>query len=152
MHYVARRTRNPAADLARGWSAWNGQYEAHPFSLPIIDNALTALPDDTAETYEHNNDCDLDDPETAADFCRDVLDIDVQRCPSTHLYAVRHHRGLSCYDLTTDDLDTARSTLTSLRADWLTGGIVGLNPTAFHHAKDDIYIFQVDEITTQHDS
>lgn len=151
--FVARRTMNPQADLARGWSAWNGQYEAHPFSLSDVDNALMSNDDDAVDNYNDENDCDVsENAEAAADFCREVLDINVQRCPVTELYAVRHHDGLSSYAVDADSVESAIEAAKTLKADWLTGGVTGLRPAAFHHVRDDIYVFECESTDSQMDS
>lgn len=151
--FVIRRTPNPTADLARGWSSWNGQYEAHPFSLADVDNALMSIDDDVVENYNDENDCDVsEDAAAAADFCRQVLDINVQRCPATELYAVRHHDGLSCYELAATDLDSAIAEARNAKHNFATGGCCAIEPTAFHLAYDDIYVFECESIEAQHDS
>lgn len=153
MVFVVRRTQNPEADIARGWSAWNGQHEAHPFSLSDVDNALMSLDDDAVENYNDENDCDVaDDASAAADFCREVLDINVQRCPATGLYAVRHHNGISSYELSATDVDSAVSEASKANNNFLTGGCCAINPTAFHLVRDDIYVFECESIEAQMDS
>lgn len=142
MYYVARRTMNPAADLQRGWSAWGGMYEAHPFSLAAVEMKLCER--DDVEFIE--------DARKAAEFVRDELDLDVQKCPATGMYALRHHDGLSSYELDADSIDTAISAAKSLNANWLTGGCCAVKPVAFHHVADDIYVFECEAIEAQHDS
>lgn len=151
--FVIRRTPNPQADLVRGWSAWNGQYEAHPFSLAAVDAALCAVDSDVIDEYNADNDCDVsEDAAAAAEFCREALDIDVQRCTTTGLYAVRHHAGLSSYELAATDIDSAIAEARDAKHNFATGGCCAIEPTAFRLLHDDIYVFECESIEAQHDS
>lgn len=140
--FVVRRTQNPQADLTRGWSAWNGQYEEHPFSLYAVDNALSCR--DDVEFIE--------DAAEAAEFCCDELDVDVRRCPATGLYAVRHHAGLASYELSASDVDNAITEARDYVANFATGGCCAVNPISFHHVRDDIYVFECESLEAQMDS
>jgi hypothetical protein len=142
--FVVRRTSNPAADLARGWSAWNGIYEAHPASLPSVGQLCDAgeidsddIPDDAADAAEWIND------ETAAH---------VRRCPATGLYADYHHDGISSYEIEAETLDEAIAEAAAAKHTWITGGVAACGLKSYHHVRDDIYVFECESVESQADS
>ena len=165
-HFTIRRTTNPAADLARGWSAWGGQYEVSPLSLADVDNVMSersmdeydvinALDDHlTVETEEGWEIVDSDEArESVAEWVRDELNVDVQRCPSSGLYAIRHHDGLSSYEIDADSAETAIEIAKKSTHNFLTGGVRAIGPVAYYPTSiADVYVFECREIGTQADS
>ena len=168
--FVARCTTNPESDVARGWSAWGGVYVRHPLDHGSVENAMLdrGYDEETvinaiADEYTHQTDEGwwelVDSPEALeaiAEWCRDELDIDIQRCPVLGLYAHCHHEGISCYELEAETLQEAIAEAEHLQASWTTGGVTGLRPTAYfptsRTASEDIYVFEVAECGAQMDS
>lgn len=163
--YVVRRTTNPESDLQRGWSAWGGQFEESPLSLAEVSNKLDVEGKDNYDiingiadkhTFETDAGWEIKNTPEAhaavAEFLQDELDLDVRQDPVTKLYGLRHHEGISSYELksTTDDLALQEASKSS--HNFLTGGVRAINPKSYRHVKDDIYVFSVDEILPQMDS
>lgn len=164
-HYVVRRTKNPESDLARGWSAWNGQFEESPLSLAEVDNAMASRNLDEGDLLNDLDDehtIETDDgweiantpaaKEAVAEWIRDNLDLDVQRDPTTGLYGLRHHDGLSSYHVAATDHDDAAKKAATMNENWRTGGVRGIGPVAYKHIKDDIYLFHVQDLGAQAES
>ena len=165
-HFTLRRTTNPAADLARGWSAWGGQYETFPLSLADVANVMdergldeydviNALADHlTVETEEGWEIDDSDEArEAVAEWVRDELSVDVQRCPSSGLYAIRHHDGLSSYEIDADSAEAAIEAAKNAKHNFLTGGVRAIEPVAYYPTSTaDVYVFECRDIGTQADS
>lgn len=140
MHYVVRRTMNPAADLERSWSAWGGEYAEHPLMLSIdefVDHLDVSYDDDASEV---------------AEIINDETSLTIARCPVTGLWASVHHDGLSSYELSSQTLDDAIVEAGAARHTYMTGGCCAVEPLSYHHVRDDIYVFTCNSICAQHDS
>jgi hypothetical protein len=137
---VVRRTPNPASDLARGWSAWGGEFAEHPAMLSID------------EFINHLDVSCADDADEVAELINNETSLTIRKCPATGLFASMHHLGLSSYALSATTVEEAIAEAAIARHDFLTGGVCAVNPVAFHHVGDDIYIFECESIELQLDS
>lgn len=138
--FVVRRSSNPSSDLARAWSAWNGEFAEHPLMLSIDEFTMNL-----GISYD-------DDADEAAEIINDETPCCVCKCPATGLWGSKHHDGLSAYKLEAETLEGAVEEARSADHDWLAGGCRAINPVAFYHVRDDIYVFECTEIGMQADS
>ncbi len=94
MQYVVRVTLDPAADIARGWSGWQGM---------VYDSLADAAEDLIADLDEIWESSSFED---YGDFCVDQLHrqgLDVRMDEPLGKWRLVHHGGLSCYALDTED-------------------------------------------------
>lgn len=167
--YVLRRTPDPEGDLKRGWSAWAGQYTKNPLDIGEVDNKMQSegkdvydiindLPEDCVHETEDGWEIN-DTPEAmnaVAEWLRDELNLDVQKDPKSGKFALRHHEGLSSYELEAENPDDAiregHHRVRHGKDTFLTGGRTGIRPVSYRHLGDDKYVFRVNNIGMQADS
>lgn len=167
--YVLRRTPDPEGDLKRGWSAWAGQYTKNPLDIGDVDNKMQSagkdvydIINDLPEDCVHETDDGWEINETpeamnaVAEWLRDELDLDVQKDPKSGKFALRHHEGLSSYELEAENPDDAiregHHRVHHGNDTFLTGGRTGIGPVSYRHLGDDKYVFRVNNIGMQGDS